>query len=142
MQPTAGQQGRPGSALRWGQAPCLPLPTGQRQRWARGWQRPLSTVSPPLGGGGCWQGTSQKKGQSRACGTQKLPCQCVGEENSRYKEKMGVLQLVGELQSPRSPDDANHQQQAFLSAHSGCPPSTDHITVSEEPQKDPRVGAC
>lgn len=96
----------------------------------------------PGGEGGCWQGISHKKGQSRACGTQRLPCQCVGEENSMYKEKMGVLQLVGELQSPRSPDDANLQQQAFFSAHSGCPPSIDHIAVSKEPQEDPRVGTC
>ena len=141
MQPTAGQQGRPGSALRWGQAPCLPLPAGQRQRWARGWQRPLSTVSPPRGGAGAGRAPHTKRASPEPVG-QRLPCQCVGEENSRYKEKMGVLQLVGELQSPRSPDDANHQQQAFLSAHSGCLPSTDHITVSEELQKDPRVGAC
>ena len=96
----------------------------------------------PGGEGGCWQGTPHKKGQSPACGTQRLPCQFAGEENSRYKEKMGILQLVRELQSPKNPDDADHQQQAFLTAHSGCQPSTNHIAVSAEPQKNPRVGAC
>lgn len=142
MRPTAGQQGRPGSAFEWGQPLCLPLPTSRTEA-ALGMGLAETTFHCVLGGeGGCWQGTPHKKGQSPACGTQRLPCQFVGEENSRYKEKMGVLQLVRELQSPKSPDDADHQQEAFLSARSGCPPSRDHIAVSAEPQKDPRVGTC
>lgn len=101
MQPTARQQGGPGSALRLGQLLCLPLLAGH------GADRDYLPLCPRGGGGLVVSAPSTKRASPCPCGTQGLPFQFVGKENSRYKQKTGVLQLVRELPKPESPDDAD-----------------------------------